>query len=167
MTNNLISYIILDMDTHTPLTQEANEPVGHFGARLLREMISHNTTTGCHIFGFYSTDALRIAHYAAHRALATNVKIGPKDQQEASPALVFDTIEDIRRQLHLTLRARAVDRTERLAKLDATPHAKGGNMPGPRVRNSDITPKPVMPSGSVALEEPKPVPALSLDDAPF
>lgn len=139
-----------------------NEPIGHFGARLLRFFIEHDGPSGCYEFGHYDVEDLRIAHYAAHRALAQRVTLTVGDEQtETSPAVVYDRIESIRRQLTRSIKTFADTRDATVQALFDSVYPKGGRDGyGPRVLVTDITPDPKLPPTTDAL----PTPAAAISD---
>lgn len=87
----------------TPTPQTPTETLLAYGARLLTWVIVTGVTATL-------TDVqLETLEYACTRALTTRVLVGPPDARESTPATVYDTIEDVRRQVCTALRHRQAE----------------------------------------------------------
>lgn len=87
----------------SPSPRTADETLLVYGARLLTFVLVTGVTATL-------ADAdLELTEYAATRALSTTVTIGPPEAREASPAIVYDHIEAVRRQVCAAMRSRQAD----------------------------------------------------------
>lgn len=135
-------------------TRLASDDINSFGARVLQFLLANDYS-----LGLFDTSALEAAHYAAHKALAQRIDLGNKERPDTSPAIVFDRIEDVRRQITSSLTRRAAETAAALEAMSEPElesiFPKGSNRRGDQpILVSDITPKPKLPPSLAYAEIP-------------